>query len=172
MTGFLSWLLRLGAGGGEGVLVGGICRLFGVDWFLRPGGAGVPATEAYERCCCTGVWGAGAVLLGVGGGCGGVVGDGVIGTGCPVGWFWGVRCTARFAGGAGVGGLVAIACDGGMRTGRRLWSGWSGGGVGPGVRRRNFLLRMVIRPLPSILTPYWWYCFTSTTTPDLSHFVA
>ena len=55
MKGFLSRLLRLGAGGGEGVLAGDICRLFGADWFLRPGGAGVPATEAYERCCCTGV---------------------------------------------------------------------------------------------------------------------
>ncbi len=171
MTGFLYQLLRLGAGGGEGVLVGDICRLFGADWFLRPGGVGVPATEAYERCCCTGVWDAGAVLLGVGGGCGGVVGDGVVGADCPVSWFWGVGCTARFAGGAGVGRLVAIACACGMRTGQRLWSGWSGGGVGPGVWRRNFLLRMVIRPLPSILTPYWWYCFTSTTTPDLSHFV-
>ena len=73
MTGFLSQLLRLGAGGGEGVLVGDICRLFGADWFLRPGGVGVPATEAYERCCCTGVWDAGTVLLGVGGGCGGMV---------------------------------------------------------------------------------------------------
>ena len=110
MTGFLSQLLRLGAGGGEGVLVGDICRLFGADWFLRPGGVGVPATEAYERCCCTGVWDAGAVLLGVGGGCGGVVGDGVVGADCPVSWFWGVGCTARFAGGAGVGRLVAILC--------------------------------------------------------------
>ncbi len=33
----------------------------------------MPATEAYERCCCTGVWDAGTVLLGVGGGCGGMV---------------------------------------------------------------------------------------------------
>ncbi len=71
MMGFLSRLLSLGVGGGEGVLVGDICRLFGADWFLRP--VGVPATEAYERCCCTGVWDAGTVLLGVGGGCGGVV---------------------------------------------------------------------------------------------------
>ena len=109
-TGFLSRLIRLGAGGGEGVLVGDICRLFGPDWFLRPGGAGVPATEAYECCCCTGVWDAGAVLLGVNGGCGGVVGDGVVGANCPVGWFCGVRCTARFAGGAGVGRLVAMDC--------------------------------------------------------------
>ncbi len=38
MTGFLSWLLRLGAGGGEGVLVGDICRHLGADWFLRPVG--------------------------------------------------------------------------------------------------------------------------------------
>ena len=96
MKGFLSRLLRLGAGGGEGVLAGDFCRLFGADWFLRPGGAGVPATEAYERCCCTGVGGAGggAVLLDLGGACGWVVGGGVVGADCPVGWFWGVKCTA------------------------------------------------------------------------------
>ena len=35
----------------------------------------------------------------------------------------------------------------------------------------NFLLRVDIRPEPSILTTYWSYCLTSIIVPVLSHFV-
>ena len=43
---------------------------------------------------------------------------------------------------------------------------------GWGVYRRRYRLFLVVkRPEPSVLTPYWWYCKTSTTIPDLSHLV-
>ena len=49
--------------------------------------------------------------------------------------------------------------------GGRSSEGW-------GVYRRRYRLFLVVkRPEPSVLTPYWWYCRTSTTIPVLSHLV-
>ena len=109
------------------------------------------------------------------GGGGGVPGNGWLGGGAGVpgnGWLRGV---ARVPGNGWRGGVagcvVGLGGTGGWGWGRRRCRGWSGGGMGVVFLLRYWRLRVVVLPLLSILTWYWWYCMTSTTTPVLSHLV-
>ena len=70
-----------------------------------------------------------------------------------------------------VGGAGAIVMVGGVYAGWgvMVWGFWDVRNGSYFRRKRRFLV--VSRPEPSVRTEYWWYCSTSTTVPDLFHFV-
>ena len=107
--------------------------------------------------------GVGALVAGVDcSGCG-RVGLLLLGSGSVFGSLWQVLPVV-----AALGGLVR-GVDGAVK-GRSSVMVSRGGGLCTGrYCRRNFLLRRVILPEPSIRTTYWSYCRTSTTTPVLFH---